>query len=381
MADHWGRRPVHLPAPEGSPRLGLLGWERLNELLSVQAHWTEANIDLILNGAPVDRDHYMEEMPTATGRVRLANPAKVEAFLAMGASLVANALVQVAPEVRALTDLLAGRFSAIAGANLYCSFEGIQAFPSHCDPHEVFAIHLAGEKIWRIYENRAAAPLTEPGGDAEAQRRIDAAKGHVLAEIRMQPGDLLYIPRGYYHDALASSAESLHLTLGVAPHSGRILFRLLEEAALAEAGFREYLPDARAGEGEKLRARLAELADRIGAIMRSPAFLAEVANSQRKLARPGRTTRLPARPALEAFARTERPAEIVRSPQGATFRAGGREEGLGLHAEEAEWMLTRPAFVVPELRARYPHRSEEELRGLIDRFVRAGLLASYQPQL
>src|SRR4051794_37890119 len=111
MADHYGRRPVHLPAPDGSPRAALFGWPRVNDLLSIQAHWTDANIELILNGAPVDRIHYMEDMPTATGRVRLANPGKVEAFLAMGASLVANAVEQVAPEVRALTDMLAARFS------------------------------------------------------------------------------------------------------------------------------------------------------------------------------------------------------------------------------------------------------------------------------
>ena len=379
MADHYGRGPVHLPAPPGSPRAALLGWPRLNELLAVQAHWTEANIELVLNSAPVDRMHYMDEVATARGPVRLADPAKVEAFLAMGASLVANAVERVAPEVRALTDMLAERFAGSAGANLYCSFQGVQAFASHCDLHEVFAIHLAGEKVWRIYENRAEAPLVGPGTDEAAQRLIDAAKGRVLAEVTMRPGDLLYIPRGFYHDALASSAESLHLTLGVAPHSGRVLFRLLEDAALAERAFREYLPDAR--DGDALRDRLAELADRIGAIVRSPAFLEEVATSQRRLSRPARTPALPARPALDAYARTGRPAEVVRGPEGAMLRAGGGAQPLGGLAEEAEWLLGRPAFVMPELRARYPHRTEDELQGLIARFVRADLIASYSPQI
>src|SRR4051812_46078380 len=320
MADHYGRSPVHLPAPAGSPRAGLLGWPRLNQLLAIQAHWTEANIELVLNSAPVDRVHYMDEVPSSTGPVRLADPAKVEAFLAMGASLVANAIERVAPEVRALTDMLAAHLAGLAGANLYCSFKGVQAFASHCDPHEVFALHLAGEKVWRIYENRAEAPLVGPGEGPEAQRLIDAAKGRVLAEVRMRPGDLLYIPRGFYHDALASSAESLHLTLSVAPHSGRILFRLLEEAGIAERAFREYLPDARDGGGAPLRDHVAALADRIGAIMRPPAFLGEVAKAQRRIVRPGRVPELPARPALEAFARTGRPAEVVRNAQGAMLR-------------------------------------------------------------
>jgi hypothetical protein len=37
--------------------------------------------------------------------------------------------------------------------------------------------------------------------------------------------------------------------------------------------------------------------------------------------------------------------------------------------------------VLPELCARYPHRTEAELRALIADFVRADLLASYNPQL
>lgn len=383
MGDYYGRRPLHIPAGEGSPRASFLSWPRLNALLAVQSHWTEPNITLILNGAPIDRDHYLEDMPTSSGRLRLANVARVEAFLAMGASLVANAVELVAPEVRALTDMLADRFSGLAGANIYCSFRGIQAFPSHCDPHEVFAIHCAGEKVWRIYENRAEAPLAEPGGDAETQRRIDAAKGPVLAEVRMRPGDLLYIPRGFYHDALASSAESLHLTLGVAPHSGRVLFRLLEEQALAERPFREYLPDAREAGGAPLGERLAALADRIGEIMRAPAFLADVATSQRKLARPGHVPSLPERTALEAYARTSRPAAVVRRESGAMLEVGegGGAHPLGGLAEEAEWILARPAIVVQELAARYSHRPEEALRALVALFARLDLLRPYEPEV
>ncbi|WP_204265387.1 JmjC domain-containing protein, partial [Enterobacter hormaechei] len=83
--------------------------------------------------------------------------------------------------------------------------------------HEVFAIHCVGEKRWRIYANRAENPLAPLEGD-DAQARIDAAKGPVLMDVTLRPGDVLYIPRGYFHDALASSAESLHLTIGIAPH-------------------------------------------------------------------------------------------------------------------------------------------------------------------
>jgi lysine-specific demethylase/histidyl-hydroxylase NO66 len=382
MADHFGQRPVHIPAPEGG-RSPVVDWARLKALLAIRSHWSERNIDLVMNSRAVAREHYMDGAASLEGgSARLADPNKVGAFLSMGASLVANSVEQIAPEVRALTDMLARHFAWRAEANLYCSFGGIQAFASHYDPHEVFALHCEGEKVWRIYRNRADAPLTPILGDEAAQQVIDRIKGPVLMEVRMRPGDLLYIPRGYFHDALASSGASLHLTLGVILHSGRILFRLLEETALRDRAFRDYLPDGREGEGAPLRTRLAELGDRIAEIMRSPAFLADVINSQAKLVRHDRALYLPDRPALEAFARTERPAEIVRGDDGASLRIGGGGDlALGALAEEAEWILGQPAIVVQQLLARYPHRTDEALRALVETLARAGLVVAYQPEL
>ena len=44
----------------------------------------------------------------------------------------------------------------------------------------------------------------------------------------MKPGDILYLPRGQYHDALTGDRASLHVTFGVAPATGLALFKLLE---------------------------------------------------------------------------------------------------------------------------------------------------------
>ena len=380
MADHYGRRPVHIPAGKGGARF-ILDWTGFKALLAIRSHWSDANIKLIMNSRPVLRDHYMEAPSSAGGEGGHADPNKVAAFLAMGASMVGNSVEEIAPEVRAVTEMLSERFAAVANANLYCSFGGVQAFASHFDPHEVFAVHCEGEKVWRIYENRADAPLAMETGDTP-QREIDRLKGPVLMEVRMRPGDLLYIPRGYFHDALASSDASLHVTFGVLPYSGRILFRLLEQAAIRDRAFREYLPDGREGEGEPLRARLAELADRAAEIMRSPAFLADVVSSQARLVRRERPVELPERPALEAYARTDRPAEVARSDAGAVLRIRDAADiPLAGLAEEAAWMVAQPAIVVPQLLAQFAYRPEADLRALVSAMVAAELFVAYQPKV
>ena len=376
MAEYYGERPVHIPAADGA-RKAVIDWARFRDLLAIRSHWSEPNIELILNSRPVLPEHFMERAPLTGAAGALADPNKVSAFLAMGASLVGNSVEQIAPEIRAVTDMLAQRFGAAANANLYCSFGGIQAFASHLDPHEVFALHCEGEKVWRIYRNRAEAPVRAVEGCEDVER----FKGPVLMEVRMRPGDLLYIPRGYFHDALASTGASLHVTFGVLPYAGRVLFRLLEQAALRERAFREYLPDGREGGGAVLAARLAELAGRVAGIMRSPAFLAEVVAHQARLVPAHHTLDVPERPAVEAFARTDRPAEIVRSDDGAVLNASGREIPLDGLAEEAEWMIGQAAIVYPQLRAHFAHRSEPELRGLIETMVGAALFVPYQPKV
>jgi lysine-specific demethylase/histidyl-hydroxylase NO66 len=261
LGDWYGKRPLHVSAGNAEVS-GLIGWRKLNELLGLPSHWSEANIKLIYNGIPVAPDLYLDEVETLGGVVRRANPAKVEIFLQMGATLLAGAVHEISPEVLALAASLSERFAGRTEANAYCSFKGVQALASHFDVHEVFAIQCEGEKMWNLYENRANAPIEGLRGD-NAQAMIDASKGRVAMQVRMRPGDLLYIPRGFCHDALASSGASLHVTFSVTPLDGRALFRMLEEEAILDPAFREYLTDARGSDVRDLTEQLASLGERL----------------------------------------------------------------------------------------------------------------------
>ena len=55
--------------------------------------------------------------------------------------------------------MLEQTFAARVAANVYCSFKGVQAFQTHFDLHDVFAVQAEGEKTWRVYESRADAPV------------------------------------------------------------------------------------------------------------------------------------------------------------------------------------------------------------------------------
>jgi len=370
LSEDYGRRPVHIRGE--SPRAGLLSMAGLEQLLSVRPHWTEANLKLILNSRPVLGEHYMDR--TASG-LTCADPAKVQLFLRMGASLVGDHIEDIDPAVRQAANMLSDQFAGTAGANVYCSFKNIRAFNSHCDLHEVFAVQLEGEKVWQIYENRADAPVEALEGK-DAQAIIDQAKGRVMMTVRMQPGDLLYIPRGYFHDALADSDASLHLTFGVKPLDGRIVFRLLEDLAVQNSGFRAYLPDGRT-DAAGLREHLEHISEKLTGILRSPEFEDRLRNRQRAVVSREHRVDMKDVRKLDYYAHIGMPVEVTAG----MLRHGEGEEALGQLAEAAEWAIGQAAFSQQQLQAQFPWLSGVEVQSLIQLLIRVGAITPYEPGL
>jgi len=376
MSDYFGSRPVHIHGE--AVRAGMLSTARLEQLLAVLPHWTEDNLKLILNSRPVLGEHFLEKA-SVSGARRRADPAKVQLFLRIGASLVGDHIEDIDPMVRQAAAMLSDQFAATAGANVYYSFPGIRAFNSHCDLHEVFAVQLEGEKVWQIYENRADAPVEALQGE-NAQAMIDQAKGKIMMTVHMRPGDLLYIPRGYFHDALADSSPSLHLTFGVRPLDGRYVFRLLEDLAIKNPRFREYLPDGR-GKSEGIRAHLARLAEELAGMMGSPLFERLLINEQRALVIRAQGVNMQDRRKLDYYATTGQQAELVWTRDGVILRHSRGEEALGASGEAIEWVINQQAFSLQQLQANFRWLTEEEAQRLVELVTLAGLFAPYEPAL
>ena len=143
----------------------------------------------------------------------------------------------------------------------------------------------------------------------------------------MKPGDILYLPRGQYHDALTGAQASLHITFGVSPATGLALFKLLESAASQESAFRAYLPDAR--NEAALRERLGKLAERVRAMITSPAFAIDVLNHQRGLASASRQPTTCPRSSRPPGIRSRDRAQVVRRDSGLRRRLRARRDRAG----------------------------------------------------
>lgn len=378
--EHLHQRPVHLSAALGARDLGF-DWKRLAELLGVAPHWTQGNIRLVLNGRAIDADFYMDEAETGEGRIRRADMGKVELFLGVGATLVAHSLELIAPEVREVTDMLSRHFCARATADLHCSFDGGEGIATRCDARELFALQCLGERRWRIYANYELNPTDRPSAGPEAQRALDAARGELASEIVARPGDLLYLPRGFHHDATGEAGEaSLHITFAVAPESGRALSPLIDAAIRRDPIFAAYLPPPDEWGGAALAEHLQLLAERLAQVVRSPGFLHELADRQRRAAVVPARIALPPRSPERRYRRTSRPAELRRSDEGLSVIAPGGVYPTGPAFAAAEWVMAHPVFSPAEIDARFAHVPVEAREKLLDVLLGEGLFEPYTPE-
>ncbi|KAJ0985114.1 hypothetical protein J5N97_003470 [Dioscorea zingiberensis] len=125
-------------------------------------------------------------------------------------------------KVAAIADGLAILFGQpSAGANIYLTPPKSQGLAQHYDDHCVFVCQLFGRKNWRILPRpmNLFPRLYEPLGRLHnLECDISGVK-----QVLLEEGDILYIPRGYPHEAQTGVDEgestsdefSLHLTLGI----------------------------------------------------------------------------------------------------------------------------------------------------------------------
>ncbi|HZF17839.1 MAG TPA: cupin domain-containing protein [Steroidobacteraceae bacterium] len=211
LADVWGEKPLHV---RGAPRkfAGLFGWRALNDLLATQ-RLEPPRLRLAMEGASAAdlRSFLQYRLNREEQRTARLDVHRLNSRLARGATLVLNEVQEMHPPLGALTREFARLFVAEPNVNLYASFGRRPGFGPHWDDHDVFVLQLAGEKRWLIYGPSRRHPLHRDVRPNEMQ------PVRPVARYRLHPGDLLYIPRGHWHDAIAVGEPTLHLTLGISP--------------------------------------------------------------------------------------------------------------------------------------------------------------------
>ncbi|HEX6995002.1 MAG TPA: cupin domain-containing protein [Gammaproteobacteria bacterium] len=153
---------------------------------------------------------YVEEfVELGRTRRRLHKPKFFE-YMQRGATLQLNWLERHSVAAQRLC-LEVGRFVGTqTSSNAYLSFAGDGTFGQHWDTHDVFAIQLIGRKRWRIFAPTFPLPLTYQTHDRSGQAR----PAEPTFELTLEEGDVLYVPRGWWHHVIPLRVGSFHVSVG-----------------------------------------------------------------------------------------------------------------------------------------------------------------------
>jgi hypothetical protein len=164
-------------------------------------------------------------------------PSAISAF-ANGATVVLQALHHTHPPLAAFCRLLEAELEQPVQANAYFTPRGSQGLPVHHDTHDVFCLQVSGRKRWLVYEPALELPLR-----SQRYRPEMGQPGEPVLDLELEPGDLLYMPRGWLHQALTSDEDSLHLTIGVSVYTWLDAMRAALEECADELELRRSVPD------------------------------------------------------------------------------------------------------------------------------------------
>lgn len=167
---------------------------------------------------------------------------KVLRELADGATLVLQALHRTWAPVVQFSSALAAQLGHPVQVNAYVTPPQNQGFGAHYDNHDVFVLQVAGSKRWRIHRPVLVDPLPEQKWEQRRNAVNARAAEAPLIDTVLEPGDALYLPRGYVHSAVALGELSIHLTVGVHPVTRNALLRELIDATAADPALRASLP-------------------------------------------------------------------------------------------------------------------------------------------
>jgi ribosomal protein L16 Arg81 hydroxylase len=241
--DYWEKKLLHVQRDQDDYFSKILSVSDIDVFLSQQNLPPECML-LMTRGEHIPEAKWTTRETLLNGTVkRVVNPQKVFKLFGSGATIIINSAEKCIPCLTEACRAFEQDLRIRVQANIYITPARSQGFAMHYDPHDIFLLQIKGRKNWNIYDSGEMLPVTY---------RAFRKEPRLVSSIVVNPGDLIYMPRGTVHEAFSSDDTSIHVNFSCKARYG---YHLLEELAgfaeQREVFFRHTIPHGYSSNKEK----------------------------------------------------------------------------------------------------------------------------------
>jgi ribosomal protein L16 Arg81 hydroxylase len=280
LAEYWTQKAIHICADRPQKLQKFFSWSHLNYLLNYHK-LSQSDIRFSIEG---------KSLP------QTSNSQDWAASLREGATLIVNGVHHRIPTVTELAANLRYDFGYETHVNLYCSPAKQQGFDCHYDTHDVLILQIDGEKKWFVYRETVLYPTP----DMHSANQPKPEEPPYL-ECVLKAGDVLYIPRGHWHYAIACEQPSLHLTVGIECPTGLTWLGWLINELKNNSDWRQRLPVVVDGNTDAIEKQLTTLRQHLIETLHQPDILHNYIDSLTYRAMPPLPINLPTQMGSDIF--------------------------------------------------------------------------------
>jgi ribosomal protein L16 Arg81 hydroxylase len=219
------REMAYRPGSKGDHYAPFLGWAALRDILAAGRQPLERD------GIRVTKESHVmpPEKWTTDGKV---DTSKLQAFLADGFSIVITHVEAHVPALAAVCNEIKTRLhdGSFVGA-IVTAGAGAGAFKVHFDPEDLVILQIEGTKRWQVFAPVVSNPLR-----AMPKQTLENPQP-ILDEV-LEPGDLLFVPGGYWHHCESGLSASVHLGVFFLPPTGWHAIREIVRTLISDELFR-----------------------------------------------------------------------------------------------------------------------------------------------
>ncbi|MFP5064781.1 JmjC domain-containing protein [Acinetobacter pittii] len=188
-------------------------WDNINEILArCDANSNEFRVSFSDGNVP--KNKYIDTFFNVGVLHNKLNKKAIYDYLQKGATIVANNIFDE-PVFNDFAREIAQYTNRQTLTSTYIAFGDKDSYRAHWDTRDVFALQIIGRKRWVIYKPSFNEPLYfHQSKDFED---LYPCPDEVYMDVILEPGDILYIPRGWWHNPSPLGEPTVHLAIGTFP--------------------------------------------------------------------------------------------------------------------------------------------------------------------